>query len=82
MEFSIKSGAPQTGGNGCLVVGVFEPRKLSAAAAGLDRAAQGYLGKVVRRGDMQGKPGTTLLLQDVPGAAAREIGRASCRERV
>ena len=73
MEFSIKSGAPQTGGNGCLVVGVFEPRKLSAAAAGLDRTAQGYLGKVVRRGDMQGRPGTTLLLQDVPGAAARVL---------
>jgi len=73
MEFSIKSGAPQTGGNGCLVVGVFEPRKLSAAAADLDRTAQGYLGKVVRRGDMQGRPGTTLLLQDVPGAAARVL---------
>ena len=73
MEFSIKSGAPQTGGNGCLVVGVFEPRKLSAAAADLDRTAQGYLGKVVRRGDMQGRPGTTLLLQDVPGAATRVL---------
>jgi leucyl aminopeptidase len=73
VEFSIKSGAPQTGGNGCLVVGVFEPRKLSAAAAGLDRAAQGYLSKMVRRGDMQGKSGTTLLLQDVPGAAARVL---------
>ena len=73
MEFSIESGAPQTGGNGCLVVGVFEPRQLSAAAAALDRAAKGYLGKIVRRGDMQGKPGTTLLLQDVPGAAARVL---------
>jgi leucyl aminopeptidase len=73
VEFSIKSGAPQTGGNGCLLVGVFEPRKLSAVAAGLDRAAQGHLGKVVRRGDMQGKLGTTLLLQDVPGAAARVL---------
>ncbi|MBI3042802.1 MAG: leucyl aminopeptidase [Betaproteobacteria bacterium] len=73
MEFSIKSGAPQTGRSGCLVVGVYEPRKLSSAAAGLDRAAKGFLTQVVRRGDLQGKPGTTLLLHGVPGIAAERV---------
>ena len=73
MEFSIKSGAPQTGASGCLVVGVHEPRKLSAAAAAIDRAAKGYLARVVRHGDMQGKPGTTLLLHNVPGVAAERV---------
>ena len=73
MEFSIKSGATQTGRNGCLVVGVFEPRKLSAAAAGIDRAAKGFLAGVVRRGDMQGKLGTTLLLHNVPGISAGRV---------
>jgi len=73
VEFSIKSGAPQTGASGCLVVGVYEPRKLSSAAAGVDRAARGYLARVVRRGDMQGKPGTTLLLHSVPGVAAERV---------
>jgi leucyl aminopeptidase len=71
MEFSIKSGAPQTGANGCIVVGVFETHRLTAAAAALDRAAAGHLSKVLRRGDMQGKLGTTLLLHDIPGAAGR-----------
>ena len=73
MEFSIKSGAPQTGRNGCVVVGVFEPRKLTAAAASLDRAAKGYLTDVVRRGDMQGKAGTTTLLHNVPGVSAGRV---------
>ncbi|MBI2295234.1 MAG: leucyl aminopeptidase [Betaproteobacteria bacterium] len=73
MEFSIKSGAPQSGRNGCVVAGVFEPRRLSAAAAHLDRAAKGYLSAVLRRGDMQGKPGTTLLLHSVPNAAADRV---------
>ena len=73
MEFSIKSGAPQTGSAGCLVVGVHEPRKLSAAAVAVDRAAKGFLSGVVRRGDMQGKPGTTLLLHAVPGVAAERV---------
>ena len=73
MEFSIKSGAPQTGASGCLVVGVYEPRKLSSAAASVDRAATGYLARIARRGDMQGKPGTTLLLHSVPGVAAERV---------
>mgnify|MGYP001607702355 FL=1 len=73
MEFSIKSGAPQTGGNGCMVAGVFETRRFSAAAAIIDRAAKGYLSKVVRRGDMQGKLGATLLLHDVPGVTGRVL---------
>jgi len=73
VEFSINSGVPQTGRNGCRVVGVFEPRKLSGAAAGIDRAAKGYLASVVRRGDMQGKLGATLLLHNVPGIAAERV---------
>ena len=73
MEFSINSGVPQTGRNGCRVVGVFEPRKLSGAAAGIDRAAKGYLASVVRRGDMQGQLGATLLLHNVPGIAAERV---------
>jgi leucyl aminopeptidase len=73
VEFSIKSGAPQTGASGCLVVGVHEPRKLSAAAAAIDRAAKGYVSRVVRRGDMQGKAGSTLLLHDIPGITAERV---------
>jgi leucyl aminopeptidase len=73
VEFSIKSGAPQTGRAGCLVVGVYEPRKLSAAATAVDRASKGFLAGVVRRGDMQGKPGSTLLLHNVPGVAAERV---------
>lgn len=73
MEFSIKSGAPQSARNGCLVVGVFEPRKLSGAGAALDRRAKGYLSAILRRGDMQGKAGTTLFLHNVPGAAADRV---------
>jgi leucyl aminopeptidase len=73
VEFSIKSGAPQAGANGCVVAGVFETRRLSAAATALDRAAGGYLSKVVRRGDMQGRLGTTLLLHDMPHASGRVL---------
>ena len=73
MEFSIKSTSPGQMKSGCAVVGVFESRKLSAAAAALDRLAKGYLSTIVQRGDMDGKPGTTLLLHNVPRAACERV---------
>ena len=80
MEFSIKSGAPQTATNGCAVVGVFEPRRLSSAASAIDRAAKGSLSQALRRGDMQGKPGTTLLLHDGPAGRVLLVGLGQEKE--
>ncbi len=73
MEFSIKSGLPETRKGGCTVVGIFESRKLSDAAATLDRASKGYLGSIVMRGDMDGKPGTTLVLHNVPNLSCERV---------
>ena len=73
MEFSIKSTPPAQAKSGCAVVGIFESRKLSAAAAALDRAAKGYLKSIVERGDMEGKLGATLLLHSVPNVACERV---------
>ena len=67
MEFSIKSGSPEKQRSACVVVGVFDHRKLSFAGEVIDHAAEGYLADILRRGDMDGKLGTTLLLHNVPG---------------
>jgi len=67
MEFSIKSGKPEKLRSDCLIVGVFESRKLSAAAASIDTAAQGFITEVLKHGDMDGKLGASLLLHSVPG---------------
>jgi leucyl aminopeptidase len=66
MEFSIKSGSPEKQRTGCVVVGVYEGRKLSASAQGIDAASGRYLAEVLKRGDLEGKSGTTLLLHNVP----------------
>ena len=73
MEFSIKSGRPEKQRSACVVVGVFEPRKLSAAAETVDNAAHQFLSDILRRGDMEGKAGTSLLLHGVPGVEADRI---------
>ena len=43
MEFSTSSGSPDKQRQSCVVVGVFEQRRPTAAAAALDQAAGGYL---------------------------------------
>ncbi len=73
MEFSIKQADPEKLRSGCLVVGVFEGGKLSAAAQALDKAAKHYLSDVIAHGDMAGKTSSTLLLQKIPGTAAERV---------
>ncbi|MBX3666164.1 MAG: leucyl aminopeptidase [Burkholderiales bacterium] len=64
---------PGRNASGCTIVGVYAGRKLSDAAAALDRAARGYLLRLLDRGDMEGRIGSTLLLHDVPGIASARV---------
>jgi leucyl aminopeptidase len=73
MEFSVHDGRPGEQRSGCIVVGVYEGRQLSPAALELDGAAGGLVSKVVRRGDLEGELGTTLLLHDVPKLGAERV---------
>ena len=62
MEFSVKSGSPEKQRSACIVVGVYEPRRLSGIAEQLDKISEGYISNLLRRGDLEGKPGQMLLL--------------------
>ena len=73
MEFSIKSGSPEKQRSACVVIGVFEPRKLSVPGEILNKAAKNYLSDLLRRGDMEGKSGSTLLLHNVPGTLCDRV---------
>jgi leucyl aminopeptidase len=73
VEFSTKAGTPDKQKAGCVVVGVFEPRRLSDAAAALDRASGGRLKAILRQGDFEGKFASTLLLPGIEGVAAQRV---------
>jgi leucyl aminopeptidase len=73
MEFSIKSGSPEKQRSGCVVVGVFEGRKLSASCQAIDAASSDYVSEVLRKGDLEGGLGKTLLLHNVPDVPADRI---------
>jgi leucyl aminopeptidase len=73
LEFSTKSGSPEKQRSACVVLGVFEPRRLTLAAQLLDKAAAGHISEILRRGDMTGKAGSTLLLHNVPGTLCERV---------
>lgn len=73
MDFSVKSAQPQKQRSDCLIAAVFEPRRLSASAEAINQASNGYLTQLLKRGDIEGKFGQFLLLQNVPGIAANRV---------
>ena len=73
MEFSIKTTLPEKQKTGCIVVGVFESRKLTDLAKSIDECSNGYLSGILKQGDMEGKAGSTLLLHHVPGVLAERV---------
>lgn len=78
MEFSVKSGSPEKQRSACIVVGVYEPRRLSPIAEQLDQISEGYISNLLRRGDLEGKPGQTLLLHHVPNVLSERVLLVGC----
>ncbi|MGH8539686.1 MAG: M17 family peptidase N-terminal domain-containing protein, partial [Stenotrophobium sp.] len=65
MEYSVKSGNPEKQRVACVIVGIFDRRSPTEAAETLDQASDGAIASVMRRGDMDGKLGTTLVLHNI-----------------
>jgi len=73
MEISIKVGGVRTLKAGCIAVAVFAGKRLSSTAQSIDRASRGALTRVIKRGDISGNPGESLMLPDVGGIAAERV---------
>jgi leucyl aminopeptidase len=73
MHSLVKSGHPAKQRAGCVIVGIFDRRTLSEPAAALDKASGNALGSALRRGDLDGKAGTTLVLHHVPKLLADRV---------
>ena len=61
MDFVIKVGTAEKQRGACMVVGVFESRKLTNSAKILDKASQGYIKNLLALRDMEGKAGTCRI---------------------
>ncbi len=78
MEFNVKSGSPEKQRSACIVVGVYEPRRLSGVAEQLDAISEGYISNLLRRGDLEGKAGQMLLLHHVPNVLSERVLLVGC----
>ena len=81
MEFKIKTGEPARQKTPCLVLGVFEKRKLTGPAEQVDSASDGRLSELLKKGDLEGEAGRTLMLYDLPGVAAERILLVGCGKK-
>ncbi len=72
MRFNAVSGSAAQQRTDCAVVGLYESGTLSAAAAQLDAAMGGRLSRLVKRRDLRGKSGESLLL-DVDGGPCERL---------
>ncbi len=73
MEFSIKNGSPEKLRTDCLIVGVFEGKKLTEAAKLIDAATEKAVSAALKSGDLEGKAGGTLLLRQLAGVSAPRV---------
>ncbi len=78
MEFSIKTLSPEKAKAGCLVLGIYQGKELTAPARRVDQASKGALRKAL--GDLPGKTGSTLLAR-LPGVAAERVLLVGLGER-
>ena len=73
MEFSIKGGNLSKFKTDCIIVGVYDSKKLSADAKSLDAASKGAIAHAAASGDISGKVGSTLLLHGLSGIGAKRV---------
>jgi leucyl aminopeptidase len=73
LQFSLSQQPPQTCSAACIVVGLFDERSLSGAAALIDDASGGALKRLIDSADLSAKLGSTQLLFALPNVAAARI---------
>ena len=73
MELVVKSVSPETLKTATLVVAIGEGRKLGPTAKALDELTGGAISAVLKRGDLAGKTGQSLLLHSLPNLKAERV---------
>lgn len=78
MEFEAKTGVPTSQRTACLILGIFEKRKLPAISDAVDKASKGQIQKLLKSGDMDGKLGQTLMLYNPQELSCKRILLIGC----
>ena len=72
-SYSVKRGELSDTSFPCLVVGIAEDESFGPAIKALEKASKGALKRLIKRGDISTKAGTTTLLTDLAGTKIERL---------
>ena len=78
MDFQARNTQPEKQRTACAIVGVFENRRQSASAKAIDKATNAAVTKAIRRGDIGGKVGQSVVLHNLDGVMADRVLLVGC----
>lgn len=81
MKFKVEDSLLEKQTSECLVVGIYENNQLTAAAQKLDNLSLGFITKIAKKGEIQGKFGQTLLLHHVPNISNERVLLVGCGKK-
>jgi len=73
VEFSLKHASADKVRSACVIVGLYEGGKWTPSGEAVDKASAGYLGNLLKRGDIKTKAGACTLVHSVPDVSAARI---------
>jgi leucyl aminopeptidase len=73
IQFSSINAAPESVDAPCIVIGIYEDKTLSSAAARIDDASGGAFKRLIDAGDLTGKLGSTQMLYGLAGVTAARV---------
>jgi len=78
MEFTQKLSSPEKNKSPCVITGVFSNGKLPKSTKLLNTASGNAISKIIKKGDISGKVGQTLLLHNIDGVNAARVLLVGC----
>ncbi len=78
MKNTARQISPATHKTECHVVGIYEGGKLTSGAKLIDDLTGGNIKKIIKRGDISGKPNQVLMLHDLNGITAARVLLLGC----
>ena len=73
MKYGTRMGNAAKARTQCTIVGVYDNNRLTDSARIIDKESKGYLRKILKRGDIQGKANQIQVLHDVPNVNAARV---------
>jgi leucyl aminopeptidase len=81
IEIDLETTSPEKARTGVLVLSLFTDGTLPPSSKKIDEASKGRLSALIKRGDLEEKAGSTLLLHDLPGIEAERVLLVSLGKR-